>query len=198
MKVLIACECSGVVREAFRAKGHYAVSCDLRDTDIPGHHYKGNVFDILGHGWDLMIGHPPCTYLTVAGARWLGDPRYPNRYNDREDAAEFFMKLYDSGVPKVCLENPVGYMSTYFRKPDQYIQPYQFGHETTKKTGLWLKNLPLLNPTKVVTPRMVTLKSGKVFSEWYYRSSVLPLKDRQKFRSKTFQGIADAMADQWG
>ena len=198
MRVLVACECSGVVRDAFAAKGHYAMSCDLQPTDSPGPHYQGDIFDVLDQGWDLMIGHPPCTYLTSTGARWLGDPRYPNRYRDRDEAADFFMRLYNTNIPKVCLENPVGYMSTYFRKPDQYVHPYHFGHPVSKKTGLWLKGLKQLVHTKVVEPEMVVVGNNKRFSAWYHETSCLPLKDRQKARSKTFQGIADAMADQWG
>lgn len=198
MKVLVACEYSGVVRDAFLTKGHDAMSCDLMDTDSSGPHYKGDVFDIIENGWDLMIAHPPCTFLCTSGARWLDDPRYPNRREDRERAAEFFMKLYHAPIPKVCCENPAGYMTPYFRKPDQYVKPYEYGHPTTKKTGLWLKNLPKLTPTNIVTPEVHITPSGRVWDKWFFESSVLPLKDRMKFRSKTFKGIAEAMADQWG
>lgn len=199
MKVLVACEYSGVVRDAFKAKGHYAVSCDILPTERPGHHYQGDVKDILEHGWDLMIAHPPCTYLTSTGNRWLDDPRYPNRRRDREDAADFFMLLYNAPIQKVCVENPQGYMSTRFRRPDQYIHPYQFGHPVPKKTGLWLKGLSPLTPTEVVgLEDDVVFSSGARMSKWFYETSCLPDKDRAKARSVTFQGIADAMAEQWG
>ena len=186
MKVLVACEYSGNVRDAFIKKGHEAMSCDLMDTDVAGPHYKGDVFDIINDGWDLMIAHPPCTFLCTSGARWLNDHRYPNRRKDREEAAEFFMKLYNSNIPKVCCENPVGYMTPYFRKPDQYVKPYEYGHPTTKKTGLWLKNLPKLASTDVV--------EGRENRVWKMPPSV----DRWKERSRTYQGIAAAMAAQWG
>jgi hypothetical protein len=189
---LIACEESATVRVAFSKLGYEAWSCDIQDSRVPGDHYKGDVLDVLNEGWDLMIAHPPCTFLTVTANRWLTDPRYPTRKEDRELAAEFFMKLYEANIPHIAVENPVGYMSTYFRKPDQIIQPWQFGDEASKKTCLWLKNLPPLVPTNIVDkgPRVVTDK-GKSLPAWYNAS-------KGKERSKTFTGIANAMADQWG
>lgn len=197
MKVLIACEFSGVVRDAFIAKGHQAMSCDLLPTEQDGPHYEGDIFDVLYDGWDMMVAHPPCDFLAVSGARWLDDPRYPNRRADREKAAEFFMKLYNAPIDKIAVENPVGYMSTYFRKPDQYIQPYWFGFPATKKTGLWLKNLPKLEPTDIVDPEVVTKSNGYKMDKWLYDLSCNQ-KTRKHERSRTLQVIADQMAAQWG
>lgn len=190
MKVLVACEYSGTVREAFKAQGHYAVSCDLLDTDIPGNHIVGNVLDILNDGWDLMIAHPPCTALTVAGNRW-----YHDKPELIQDAVAFVRLLADAPIPSIAIENPIGRLSTLWRKPDQIIQPWMFGHEATKSTCLWLTNLPCLQPTNVVGrgERHVT-KSGKSLPEWY---NLPPSADRWKIRSKTFEGIAEAMAIQW-
>lgn len=198
MKVLVACESSGTVRDAFLRKGHDAMSCDLLATRSPGPHYKGDVFSLDLGEFDLIIAHPPCTYLCVSGARWLDDDRYPNRRDDREKAAEFFMKLFNSEAPKVACENPVGYMSTYFRKPDQYIHPYHFGDPVSKKTGLWLKGLPALAHSNVVQPSRSKTKSGVEYDSWWLGTSKLPYKERMEARSKTFEGIANAMADQWG
>lgn len=181
MKVLVACEFSGTVREAFKAKGHYAVSCDLLDTDIPGHHYKGDVQDILEHGWDLMVAHPPCTHLAVSGARW-----FHLKKKEQEEALEFVKLLMDAPIRKIAIENPISVISSRIRKPDQVIQPWQFGHEETKATCLWLKNLPKLEPTKIMAKR-----EPKVWK-------MPPSEDRWKLRSKTYQGIAEAMAEQWG
>lgn len=199
MKVLVACECSGTVKQAFRNKGHEAISCDLKNSDIDNdeYHYKGNVLDILNNGWDLIIAHPPCTFLTVAANRWLYDYRYPNRFNDREEAVKFAI-LFEQYADKVCIENPVGYLSTAWRKPDQIIQPYQFGHDASKPTCLWLKNLPLLKSTNTVEPSYITTKNGKRFSKWYYETSKYSGEKRSSIRSKTFDGIAEAMANQWG
>lgn len=190
MKVLVACEYSGTVREAFKAQGHYAVSCDLLDTDIPGNHIVGNVLDVLNDGWDLMIAHPPCTALTVAGNRW-----YHDKPELIQDAVAFVRLLADAPIPSIAIENPIGRLSTLWRKPDQIIQPWMFGHEATKSTCLWLTNLPCLQPTNVVGrgERHVT-KSGKSLPEWY---NLPPSADRWKIRSKTFEGIAEAMAIQW-
>lgn len=195
MKVLIACEVSGTVRDAFRKRGHEAFSCDLRHSDSP-FHIQGDVREVLEGSWDLIIAHPPCTYLTTTGARWLYDSRYPNRRNDREEAVEFAKMFYDK-ADKVAIENPVGYLSTAWRKPDQYIQPYEYGHNASKKTGLWLKGLPKLSPTNVVDVEYITTSTGKRFSKWYWETSKLKGADRQNARSKTFQGIAEAMASQW-
>ena len=204
MKVLVACEFSGAVRDAFIRGGHEAMSCDLLPTDVPGPHYQGDVFDIVNKDWDLMIAHPPCTYLTLTGNKWFKPEykdRFPNRQQQRQDAIDFFMKLMNLPIPKIAIENPIGVMSTVFRKPDQIIQPWQYGHETTKATCLWLKGLPKLQPTNIVSKGEVVIsKSGNRTSRWYYETGMIPLKNgaRAKARSVTFQGIADAMANQWG
>ena len=181
MKVLVACEFSGRVRDAFTQLGHDATSCDLLPSDAPGGHYQGDVLDILCDGWDLMIAHPPCTHLAVSGARWF-------KYKKREqvEALEFVKVLLDAPIEKIALENPVGVISSKIRKPDQIIHPWQFGHGETKATCLWLKGLPLLSPTDVVEGR-----ENKVWR-------MAPGADRWKLRSLTYQGIADAMAAQWG
>jgi hypothetical protein len=204
MRVLVACEFSGAVRDAFIGGGHDAMSCDLLPNETFGPHYQGSVMDILNDGWDLMIAHPPCTYLTLTGNKWFKPEfaeRFPTRHQDREDAIEFFMALANAPIPKIAIENPIGVMSSRYRKPNQIIQPWQYGHETTKATCLWLKGLPNLVPTNVVSKGEVVIsKSGNRMSRWYYETSKLPLKGgiRAKARSVTFQGIADAMADQWG
>lgn len=196
MKVLVACEFSGVVRDAFHERGHDAMSCDLLPTEKPGRHYQGNVVDIIGNRWDLMIAHPPCTYLAVCANRsFLNNP---DRWEKRLDAVKFVHFLMNCDIPKICTENPVGVISTHIRKPDQYIQPYEYGHKDSKKTGLWLKNLPLLEPTNTISPEWIIAESGKRYSKtaWYCQSSNNP--ENAKTRSRTYQGIADAMADQWG
>ena len=201
MRVLVACEYSGTVRDAFIKAGHDAMSCDLLPTDVPGPHYQGNVFDIIGDGWDLMIGHPPCTYLTVTGNKWFKPEfkdRFPDRHQQREDAVAFFKAMFESPIPHICLENPVGVLSTVYRKPAQYIQPYQFGDPHSKRTGLWLKNLPNLVPTKIVEPQFYIYKDGRKDPIWHVESMRMKPLERMKYRSKTFQGIADAMAEQWG
>lgn len=201
MKVLVACEFSGVVRDAFAARGHDAWSCDLEETETSGQHIKGDVLDILMDDWDLIIAHPPCTYLTTTGNKWFR-PEYADRFPDRaarrEEALEFFVKLYNAPCDKVCIENPIGITSTRFRKPTQIVEPFQFGHATTKRTGLWLRGLPPLVPTKVVEVDWHVFKSGKRWSKWYYETGNerTPLL-KAKARNRTFQGIADAMADQW-
>jgi hypothetical protein len=191
MKVLVACEYSGAVRDAFIKKGHDAMSCDLLPTDADGPHYQGDVFDIIDNGWDLMIAHPPCTHLAVSGARWFKD-----KVEEQREALEFVQKLMDAAIDKIAIENPVSVISSRIRKPDQIIQPWQFGHEATKTTCLWLKGLPLLIPTSIVSrgKRHIT-KSGKSLPAWY---NLPPSDTRWKERSKTFSGIADAMASQWG
>lgn len=196
MRVLIACEFSGTVREAFARLGHDAWSCDLEPTDVPGNHHQGSVLDILNDGWDLMIAHPPCTHLAVSGARHFEKKRADGR---QQQGIEFFMQMINAPIPKIAVENPVGIMSSLYRKPEQIIEPYEYGHACTKKTCLWLKGLPLLKPTNIVDKGDVWVaKSGKRMSQWYYESSCLPPKEREKMRNKTFQGIADAMALQWG
>ena len=191
MRVLIACEYSGTVRDAFVDKGHDAWSCDLLPSDKAGNHYQGDVRDILDDEWDLMIAHPPCTHLAVSGARWFKDKQV-----EQAEALDFVRLLLDAPIPKIALENPVSIISSKIRKPNQIIQPYEYGHEATKTTCLWLKNLPPLMPTNIVGKgkRHVT-KSGKSLPEWY---NLPPSADRWKIRSATFSGIAEAMADQWG
>ncbi|MFZ9922242.1 MAG: DNA cytosine methyltransferase [Candidatus Nanopelagicaceae bacterium] len=183
MKVLIACEYSGAVRDAFIARGHDAMSCDLLPTDTPGSHYQGNVFDIINNGWDLMIAHPPCTHLSVSGARHFEAKRKDGR---QQAAVDFFMALANADIPRMAIENPICIMSTVWRKPDQIVHPWQFGHGETKATCLWLKGLPLLTPTDIVEGREARIHR------------MPPSTDRWKLRSKTYQGIADAMAAQWG
>ena len=191
MKVLVACEYSGAVRDAFRRAGHDAMSCDLLPTEAPGPHYQGDVRDVLDDGWDLMVAHPPCTHLAVSGARWFHLKR-----QEQADALAFVRLLMDAPIARIAIENPVSIISSRIRKPDQIIQPWMFGHEATKTTCLWLKELPALMPTNIVGKgaRHVT-KSGKSLPQWY---NLPPSEDRWKIRSATFQGIADAMADQWG
>lgn len=207
MRVLVACEYSGKVRDAFIGRGHYAMSCDLLETEKPGPHYHGGVEKILagilcptceGLGrysgkvcnfcggektihWDLMIAHPPCTHLAVSGARWFKD-----KQKEQAEALDFVHLLMDAQIPRICIENPISIISSRIRKPDQIIQPWQFGHGETKATCLWLKNLPLLKPTNIVLGREARVHK------------MPPGPDRWKERSRTFQGIADAMAEQWG
>lgn len=181
MKVLVACEYSGVVRDAFRARGHEAVSCDLLPSEAPGPHYEGDVREIIAANWDLMIAHPPCTHLAVSGARWFKD-----KQQEQAEALEFVRLLLAADIPRIALENPISIISSRVRKPDQIIQPWQFGHGETKATCLWLKNLSPLRPTNIVEGREARVHK------------MPPSPDRWKERSRTYQGIADAMADQWG
>jgi len=182
MKVLVACEYSGRVRDAFIALGHDAMSCDLLPTDAPGPHYKGDVFDLDLTQFDLMIAHPPCTHLAVSGARHFKEKREDGR---QQAALDFVQRLMDAPIPMIAIENPISIISTKIRKPDQIIQPWQFGHGETKATCLWLKNLPLLTPTNIVEGR-----SDRIHK-------MPPSPDRWKLRSTTYQGIADAIAAQW-
>lgn len=183
MKVLVACEYSGRVRDAFAARGHDAMSCDLLPTEQPGKHYQCSVFDVIDDGWDLMICHPPCTHLAVSGARYFAEKR---KSGVQQEALEFVRKLLDAPIEKICLENPISIISSQIRKPDQIIQPWQFGHGETKATCLWLKNLPAIVPTKIVDGREARVHR------------MPPGPDRWKDRSRTYAGIAQAMADQWG
>jgi hypothetical protein len=196
MKVLVACEYSGTVRDVFIAKGHEAVSCDLLPTDKPGPHYQGDVQDIIKDGWDLMIAHPPCTYLSVSGMHWtsrgLRDPQLT------EDALSFVRLLLGAPIKRIALENPVSVISSRIRKPDQIINPWQFGHDASKKTCLWLKELPLLKPTQLVEPRMVNGKARWGNQTNSGQNRLGPSEDRWKIRSETYVGIANAMAEQWG
>lgn len=181
MRVLVACEFSGTVRDAFRALGHDAMSCDLLPSERPGPHYQGDVRDVLGAGWDLMVAHPPCTHLAVSGARWFAAKRC-----EQEEALAFVRLLLDAPIPRIALENPVSVISSRIRKPDQTIQPWQFGHGETKATCLWLTGLPPLVPTDIV--------EGREARVW----KMGPSPERWRERSRTFPGIAAAMAAQWG
>ena len=183
MRVLVACEYSGRVRDAFIAQGHEAMSCDLLPTDVQGPHYEGDVFDIINDGWDLMIAHPPCTHLAVSGARHFAAKQASGV---QQEALDFVRRLLDAPINKIALENPISIISSRIRKPNQIIQPWQFGHGETKATCLWLKNLPLLIPTDIVEGREARIHK------------MPPSADRWKKRSETYQGIADAMAQQWG
>lgn len=212
MKVLVACEFSGIVRDAFIARGHDAMSCDLLPTERPGPHYQGDVRNILNDGWDLMIVHPPCTFLALSGVRWLvgESEKELTRWYNMVDACIFFNLLLDAKIPKVCIENPIqhGYARRYIRKYDQIIQPWQFGEEIQKSTCLWLKGLSKLRTTKIVgkgkiyaAPRRnghggeFTMRAKKSYTPCHF---VGPVKDRWKIRSRFFPGIAAAMAAQWG
>lgn len=181
MKVLVACEFSGIVREAFASRGHDACSCDLLPTEIPGNHIQGNVLGILHNHWDLMIAHPPCTYLAVSGARW-----FKQRQKEQLLALEFVRDLLLAPIERIAIENPIGVISTRIYPPSQIIQPWQFGHGETKATCLWLKNLPMLVPTHIVEGRIPRVHHEP------------PSKDLWKNRSRTYAGIAAAMAEQWG
>ena len=196
MKVLVACEYSGTVRDAFIRAGHDAMSCDLLPTDAPGPHYQGSVLDILSNGWDLMIAHPPCTYLCSSGLHW--NKRRPERARQTEKAILFVQQLLDAPIPMIALENPIGCISTRIRKPDQTIQPWQYGHDASKATCLWLKGLPLLRPTDFVAPRVVNGKSRWGNQTDSGQNKLPPSADRWKIRSETYPGISDAMAKQWG
>ena len=219
MKVLVACEESQEVCKAFRANGHEAYSCDIQEPSggHPEWHILGDALAVLTGGtittmdgtrheigkWDLLIAHPPCTYLTVTGNRWFNMERYGdaalNRLTNRHEAVNFFMEFALSGIPKIALENPVGYMSTEWRKPDQIIHPYMFGDPARKATCLWLKGLPKLTPTDIVEPDIIHYKNGNgTDNPWHMETLKLPPNERAKARSKTFPGIAKAMAEQWG
>ena len=181
MRILIGCEFSGRVRDAFIDRGHDAVSCDLEPSEAPGPHIQGDILEVLNDSWDMLIAFPPCTYLASSGARW-----FSSRLDKQLEAIEFFKKLYFANIPKIAIENPIGVMSTKLRKPDQIIQPWQFGHGETKATCLWLKNLPKLVPTNIVPGR-----EHKIHK-------MPPSNLRSKLRSLTYTGIAAAMAEQWG
>lgn len=181
MKILIACEFSGTVREAFAARGHDAWSCDLLPTEIPGNHIQGDVLAVINDGWDMMIAHPPCTHLAVSGARW-----FKHKQTEQAEALEFVRQLMNAPIDKIAIENPVSIISSRIRKPEQIIQPWQFGHGETKATCLWLKGLPLLIPTDIVEGRENRIHR------------MAPSENRWKERSRTFAGIAKAMSEQWG
>jgi len=183
MNVLVGCEYSGTVRDAFIAAGHNTMSCDLLPSEKPGPHYQGDVRDVLGDGWDLMVAHPPCTHLAVSGARHFAEKIADGR---QQAALDFVRLLMDAPIPRIAIENPISIISSRIRKPDQVIHPWQFGHGETKATCLWLKNLPRLIPTQVVSGREQRIHK------------MPPGPDRWKERSRTYPGIAAAMADQWG
>lgn len=196
MKVLVACEYSGRVRDAFIAAGHQATSCDLLPTDSPGPHYQGDVMDIIADGWDLMVAHPPCTYLSVSGMHWtargLRDPKLT------EDALDFVRLLMAAPIERIAVENPISVISSRIRKPDQIVNPYEFGHDASKKTCLWPKNLPPLRPTQMVEPRIVNGRPRWGNQTASGQNKLAPSADRWKIRSETYSGIAQAMATQWG
>jgi len=181
VKVLVACEYSGRVRDAFRKAGHESMSCDFLPTEVLGAHYQGDVRDVMNRGWDLMIAHPPCTHLAVSGSRW-----FKYKAAEQAEALDFVQLLLDAPIKRIALENPISIISTRIRKPDQIIQPWQFGHGETKATCLWLKNLPPLTPTNIVDGREQRVHK------------MPPSPDRWKERSRTYEGIAEAMAAQWG
>ena len=205
MKVLVACEESQEVCKAFRELGHEAYSCDIQECSggHPEWHLKQDVIPLLTQEWDLIIAHPPCTFLTVTGNRWFNVERYGDkaiqRQKDREKAVEFFMQFVNAKCEKIAIENPIGYMSTAYKKPTQIIHPYMFGDPARKATCLWLKGLPKLTPTNIVEPIIIHYQNGKgTDNPWHMETMKLPPKERSKARSKTFPGIAKAMAEQWG
>jgi len=221
MRVLVACEESQAVTKELRALGHEAFSCDLLPCSggHPEWHFQQDVFEVIDQGWDMMIAHPPCTFLTVAGARWMyhpddrelpveerrPHPKYPNRRKDQQDALDFVQKLMDAPIDKIAIENPVSVISSHIRKPDQIVQPYHFGDRARKTTCLWLKNLPLLEHTNVVDQgesfEWVDSRTGKKKRQplWYYEAlcAAKTPAERRTLRSKTFPGMARAMATQW-
>lgn len=219
MKVLVACEESQRVCIAFRKRGHEAYSCDIIKPSggHPEWHILGDALEAIKGGqvvtmddtmhdigkWDLIIAHPPCTFLTVTGNRWFNENRYGDkaiqRKIEREKAADFFMKFVNADCGRIAVENPIGYMSTYYRKPNQIIQPYEYGEPTRKATCLWLKGVEKLKPTNIVKPKIIRYKNGKgTDSVWHMSTMNLPPNERAKKRSETFEGIAEAMAEQWG
>lgn len=190
IRVLVACEFTGVVRDAFTREGVYAMSSDLRETETPGEHYKGDVRDVLDDNWDLLIAHPPCHDIASSGARWFKAKKGLQRVS-----LDFVLLFFRCGIPRICIENPVGLIGTKIRKASQYVHPWMFGDPFEKKTGLWLKNLPKLVPTNVVEPPPREVwRNGKTYPKWM---SMSPGEDRRKERSRTFPGMAKAMADQF-
>lgn len=197
MRVLIACEFSGTVRDAFIARGHDAWSCDILPTEKPGPHIQGDVLDVINNKWDLMIAHPPCTYLCSMGIWW--NHKRPERWTLTHEAMAFVKLLWNAPIDRVCIENPIGYLGTHWQKANQIINPWQFGNEANKPTCLWLRNLPILKPTKIVDKgRFYIKKNGARMSAWSHVTSGTRKEERAKIASRTFQGIADAMASQWG
>ena len=217
MKVLVACEESQRVCIAFRKRGHEAYSCDIQEPSggHPEWHILGDALRAIEGGkvntmdgkthdigrWELLIAHPPCTYLTLAGNKWFKPEfadRFPDRKKQRNEAVEFFLAIANADCDKIAIENPAGVMSSLWRKPDQYIEPYMFGDPEKKKTGLWLKGLPLLKPTNIVEPVIIHCKSGANEPRWHMKTMNLPKQERGRLRSQTFIGFAEAMAEQWG
>lgn len=217
MKVLVACEESQRVCIAFRKRGHEAYSCDIQEMSggHPEWHIHGDALKAIEGGrittkdgkthdigrWDLLIAHPPCTYLTLAGNKWFKPEfadRFPDRQKQRKEAVDFFMDIANADCDRIAIENPVGIMSSKWRKPDQYIEPFMFGDPEKKKTGLWLKGLPLLKPTNIVEPVIIHCKSGANEPRWHIETMHLPKEERSRVRSQTFPGISEAMAEQWG
>jgi hypothetical protein len=202
LSILIACEESQVLCNAFRELGHEAYSCDILPCSggHPEWHFQCDVLNIINDGWGMIIAHPPCTYLTVTGNKWMKPEfrdRFPDRIQQREDAIKFFMAITNAKCDKIAIENPVGIISSVWRKADQYVHPYYFGDPHSKKTGLWLKGLPKLVPTNMVEPEMYVYKDGRRDPMWHVESLKLPPDERAKVRSKTFQGFANAIASQW-
>lgn len=205
MKILVACEESQTVTKAFRKRGHEAFSCDILESSggHPEWHLQQDVTELLKQDWDMILAFPPCTFLTVTGNRWFNIEKYGDkaikRHADRKEAVDFFMLFANADCEKIVIENPIGTMSSEYRKPDQIINPFQFGDPFEKKTCLWVKGLPLLEATEVVdVPPRTEFKSGKTMAKWYADAFKLPKDERAKLRSKTFPGIAKAMAKQWG
>ena len=203
MRILVACEESQAVTKELRKLGHEAYSCDIQECSGGEQqwHLKVDALELLKMKWDMIIAFPPCTYLTVTGNRWFNEEKYGEiarqRKENRIKAIKFFMAFANADCEKIAIENPIGVMSHYWRKPDQIIQPYEFGHRERKATCLWLKGLPLLKPTKIVEPEIIHHKSGRTDSRWHFETLSLPKEERSKIRSKTFPGIAKAMAQQW-
>lgn len=216
MKILVACEESQTITKELRALGHEAFSCDILPCSggHPEWHRHQDVFEVINEGWDMMIAHPPCTFLSVSGAQWYYHPKdkhlptedrrphpnFPNRAKDREDAVKFFLKLAKAPIDKIAIENPIGIMSSRWRKPNEIVQPYMFGDEATKTTCFWTKNLPKLEPTEMVGKgERVVFKSGKSMPKWYAEAltKAKTKAERQTLRSKTFMGMAKAIAEQW-
>jgi hypothetical protein len=203
VRILVACEESQAVTIEFRKLGHEAYSCDIEPCSggHPEWHLQQDVSQLLKIKWDMIIAFPPCTYLTCTGNKWFKNEyknRFPTRQEDRENAIKFFMKFANANCEKIAIENPVGIMSTKWKKPSQIIQPYYFGHEEKKTTCLWLKGIPLLKPTKIVQPCLYQIKNGKYEPRWHMETMRLSKEERSQIRSKTFPGVAKAMAEQWG
>lgn len=197
MRVLVACEFSGIVREAFAALGHDAWSCDLLPTEKPGQHIQGDVLEVINQEWDLMVAHPPCTYLCGMGIWW--NHKRPERWPLTYQAKDFVTLLWESNIDQICIENPIGYLNKNWQKPCQIINPWQFGHQANKPTCLWLKGLPLLTPTQIVARgEFYTKANGSRMSVWSHKCSGTKKHERARIASRTFEGIAKAMASQWG